>query len=238
MFGHWLHVIHQGGATAAVVGFVLIVIVSYVPLLPIPVVAAAMGAVLPYWPALLAAWAAATLAAISKFWLERLFFQKHVQRVFSRYRGWDALVRFLDKNGFVAVLITRLIPVFPSALINFASAVTGISMGAFSLATALGKLPAIMTFTLAGHHLHGNVWVTVVIVTLYVLIVGWVAIRFRRALMARSDSETGPTVQNEAIKAGEAKIHPVPDGESPGPEEPEEDRTVGDEERERGSSEG
>ncbi|SFU71635.1 TVP38/TMEM64 family protein [Alicyclobacillus macrosporangiidus] len=221
MFAHWMHVIHQGGAMAAVVGFALIVVVSYVPLLPIPVIAAAMGAVLPYWPALLVAWAAATLAAVSKFWLERLFFQKHVQRLFSRYKGWEALVRFLDRNGFAAVLLTRLVPIFPSALINFASAVTGISMSAFTLATALGKLPAIMTFTLAGHHLHKHVWVTGVLVALYILIVGWVGWRLKRALSERpAAQEAGqPEAKENAHAASHNPGTPRDPGDGGGPPE-------------------
>lgn len=169
---HWYILIQQGGLLAGAVGFGLIVIVSFVPLLPIPLIAGAVGAVIPLLPAVLSTWAGACVGALLKFFIERLVLRRPVQQWLRRYKMWQSLVDFLDRNGFYAVLTTRLIPVFPSSVVNTAGAVTGISVSAFVWATLLGKLPTMVVFTVAGAQIQTHFWRTMGWLSVYGVAVG------------------------------------------------------------------
>lgn len=180
---HWYTNITLGGWTTASVGFALIVFVSFIPVLPIPLIAGAVGARLPLWEAVLVTWVSACLGTLIKFFIERFILQRPVHHVLSRYKYWQALVDFLHRHGFTAVLITRLIPVFPSSIVNTAGAVTGISVSAFVWATLIGKLPTMIVFTAAGGQMEHHFWRTIAWLSFYGVIVGllswWVAKKLR-----------------------------------------------------------
>lgn len=178
---HYLTLIQVGGMTAYVTAFLLIAFVSFVPILPIPLVAGALGAVTPVIPAIFVTWLSACVGALLKFFIERWIFQRPAERFFGRYRYWKRLVRFVEEHGFYAVLVTRLIPVFPSSIINTAGAITGISVTSFVYATLLGKLPTMVVFTVAGSQVIHHFWRTAAWLSVYslvIVLVGWWVKRF------------------------------------------------------------
>lgn len=183
----WFHLISYGGWTAAAVAFGLIVVVSFLPVLPIPLIAAALGAVDPLPLAIVSTWSAACAGALAKFMLERLLLRRPVHYWLSRYPLWRSVVAYVERHGFYAVLVTRLIPVFPSSVVNTAGAVTGIPKSQFVLATLIGKLPAMVVFTVAGSQLTTHFWRTMVWLSLYGVAVTAVVWWLRRALRARQD---------------------------------------------------
>jgi len=63
---------------------------------------------------------------------------------------------------FVAVMLTRLIPLFSFALISYAAGVTAISLWRYALATTLGMLPMTFVFAGLGHTFELNPVLTVV----------------------------------------------------------------------------
>jgi len=186
MLNHWLQLIHQGGVFAAGVGFVLLIVVNFIPVLPIPLIAATVGAVFDFWPALLIAWGGATAGAILKFWIERTFLQKQALRLLSHFAMTEVILNFLEKNGFLAVLATRLIPVFPSSIVNLAGAVARIPTRTFVWATVIGKLPTMMAFTLAGNELTHHPWTAVALIVIYGAVVVIASFKLRAALRHRT----------------------------------------------------
>lgn len=74
----------------------------------------------------------------------------------ARYVGSGMLARFgvagekvrrqVDHAGFKSLLIMRLVPVFPFALLNYGSGVAGVKFGDFILATFLGLAPSAFVF--------------------------------------------------------------------------------------------
>lgn len=122
---------------------ILAVVVGPIPTLPI---SAAAGLVYGMFIGTAIAVAGALTGSIIAFYLARILGREAVRRklvdnpVFSA-RGSQ---RFL----FVAVLVTRLIPLFSFALISYAAGVTAISLWRYAIATTLGMLP--MTFVFAG----------------------------------------------------------------------------------------
>ena len=58
--------------------------------------------------------------------------------------------KFLKRNGFLSVLIARLIPLFPWDLVNYGSGICGIRYRDYILATFLGTIPGSFTYNLIG----------------------------------------------------------------------------------------
>jgi uncharacterized membrane protein YdjX (TVP38/TMEM64 family) len=61
-----------------------------------------------------------------------------------------ALDRYLSRRGFVAVLILRLVPLFPFNLISVVAGVTGIAVREYVLATAVGIIPGTVAYAVLG----------------------------------------------------------------------------------------
>lgn len=188
---HWYLLISHGGWPAAAIGFGLIVFVSFIPVLPIPLIAAAVGAVDPLPLAVFSTWSAACAGALAKFFLERAILRRPVHRWLGRYRRWQTMVDYVEQNGFFAVLVTRLIPVFPSSVINTAGAVTGVSQWNFVWATLLGKIPVMVIFTIAGVEVTHHFWRTMTWLSLYGAAVGVGAWWVQAALSRSANAQKG-----------------------------------------------
>jgi uncharacterized membrane protein YdjX (TVP38/TMEM64 family) len=185
MFTHLLALIHIGSWTAAGVGFLLIICVSFVPLLPIPVIAAALGAVLPLSGAVFVAWFATIVGAVLKFGLERTVLRRYVNGYLSRYKHWPTVLHVVDRHGFLAVVGTRLIPFFPSVIVNFAAAMTRLPFSTYVVATATGLFPSIFAFTLAGNQIRSHTWPTIALVAAYAIAVGLLGWKLKSILTSQ-----------------------------------------------------
>lgn len=62
-----------------------------------------------------------------------------------------------NENAFNYLLTLRLIPIFPSWLVNIVAALLGVPLGAFVFATFLGIIPSTIVYTSIGHSL-GNLF--------------------------------------------------------------------------------
>ena len=58
--------------------------------------------------------------------------------------GGGRIVRYLDHAGFQTMLILRLIPLFPFAVLNYGAGIAGVKARDFILSTALGVLPSMI----------------------------------------------------------------------------------------------
>ncbi len=122
---------------------ILAVVVGPIPTLPISATAGlvygtAMGTAI--------AVAGALAGAVIAFYLARIFGREWIQRKLDHNPVFSA--RGSQRFLFVAVAVTRLVPLFSFALISYAAGVTAISLWRYALATTLGMLP--MTFVFAG----------------------------------------------------------------------------------------
>lgn len=91
---------------------------------------------------------ATTLAASLAFLLARYFLRDTVRPWFMRHRLLRALLfRYNGSNGVLVLMITRLIPLFPYNLQNFAFGLTDIGFWRYTLCTFLFMLPGVSMFT-------------------------------------------------------------------------------------------
>lgn len=90
----------------------------------------------------------ATLGATASFLLGRRIGREGVEQMGAKtVRKLDA---FVTERGFIAILIARLVPIFPFNLLNYASGVTGIRTREYVVATALGIIPGTYAYAALG----------------------------------------------------------------------------------------
>ena len=138
-YGPWAPVLYVGGYVIAELLFV--------PALPLTL----LGGVVfgPVW-GVVYVWTAATLAAALAFLVARYLARDLVRSRMDgnpRLAGIDAAV---ERHGWRILLITRLVPLFPFNLQNFAYGLTRIPFWTYVGMTGLCILPGTIAFTLAG----------------------------------------------------------------------------------------
>lgn len=139
----WLALQGVAGPLFLILMMILAVVVGPIPTLPI---SAASGLVYGIFAGTAIAMTGALVGSLIAFYLARIVGRDAVQRKFGHHPMFST--RGSQRFLFLAVLFTRLIPLFSFALISYAAGVTAITLWRYALATALGMLP--MTFVFAG----------------------------------------------------------------------------------------
>ncbi|OCT13351.1 hypothetical protein A8709_03620 [Paenibacillus pectinilyticus] len=164
---------------AAALGFIL------VPVIPYKIVIGMLGFM--YGPLLgaLISWTAASVASVIVFLLARYLFQKQGRAYLSKYAKLEKLQTAIEKNPFLTILLARLIPVIPQAVVNVIPAITSISVVTFAVASALGKIPAMLLFAFIGSNLFAGTSKLVLSVGVYILFLACVYVVYRVWLKKR-----------------------------------------------------
>lgn len=130
--------------------FVLAYIVATVLLLPGSVLTLAAGFLfgLPFGFALVSA--GSVIGACCAFLLGRYFARDWVAQQISGNAKFSALDNAVRDKGFVIVLLTRLSPVFPFNLLNYAMGITGVRFSSYALGSWLGMIPGTILYVYLG----------------------------------------------------------------------------------------
>lgn len=153
----WLNQQGMYGPLLLMLLMILAVVVGPIPTLPI---SAASGLVYGVFTGTAIAVSGALAGSIIAFYLARVLGREAVRRKLGDNPVFSATgsQRFL----FMAVTLTRLIPLFSFALISYAAGVTAISFWRYALATTLGMLPMTFVFAGLGHSFELSPLLTVV----------------------------------------------------------------------------
>jgi uncharacterized membrane protein YdjX (TVP38/TMEM64 family) len=92
----------------------------------------------------------ATMAATIAFILARTVLRKRIERTTANNPKFAAVDRAIAREGIKIVFIVRLAAVFPFTIVNYAFGLTGISLGQYVIATAIGILPGTIAFVYIG----------------------------------------------------------------------------------------
>ncbi|RNL74257.1 TVP38/TMEM64 family protein [Streptomyces sp. I6] len=126
--------------------FALCYAVAVTALLPGSVLTASAGALFGLTLGTAAVLVGATAGAALSFGLAR----RLGRPVVARYAGSGRLARldsYLTRRGFAAVLLVRLVPLFPFSVINYGAGVAGVRFSSYLAATALGIIPGTVVYT-------------------------------------------------------------------------------------------
>lgn len=113
------------------------------------------------WLGTLACLIATTLGAMLAFLVGRFFLHDTIKPMLEKNRTLKKLL-FSDnsKNEIIVLMITRMVPIFPYNLQNFAYGITDISFMKYSVLTFLFMLPGVALYTIgaAGITADSNKW--------------------------------------------------------------------------------
>jgi len=94
--------------------------------------------------------AASVIGACCAFLLGRYFARDWVAEKISGNAKFSALDNAVRDKGFVIVLLTRLSPVFPFSLLNYALGITAVRFPNYALASWLGMIPGTLLYVYLG----------------------------------------------------------------------------------------
>lgn len=136
-----------GLAGLAFVALYVVATVAFVPGLPLTLAAGALFGVVE-GSALVSI--GSTLGASAAFLAGRTVARDWVRRRIAAWPRFVAVDRAVESRGFVVVLLTRLSPLFPFFLLNYAYGVTAVRARDYVLGSWLGMMPATVAYVYAG----------------------------------------------------------------------------------------
>ena len=164
---------------ASLIYCIITIIGSVVLALPGVTFAIFAGLLFGPWLGTLLCLIASTLGAIIAFVVGRFFLQESIRPVIMKNK-WIKKVLFDDagRSDIVVLMITRLVPLFPYNLQNFAYGITNIGFIPYSFYTFLFLVPGVALYTIgfAGFTAEANRWLYfAVAAVLFVLVMflGW-----------------------------------------------------------------
>lgn len=157
----------------------------------------------PWWGTLFCL-IATTLGAIIAFIVGRFFLKDSIKPMVEK----SALLKRLlfdeaDRSDIVLLAITRLVPIFPYNIQNFAYGITDISLAHYSLYTFVFMIPGVALYTIgtAGFTSGGNRWLYFGIAAALLVLVMFLGWFIRRKYLG------GETETNEPEKENQEKLN-------------------------------
>lgn len=102
---------------------------------------------------------AATLGATSAFLIGRYLSRDWVARLIENHPKFKAIDQAIAKEGFKIVFLTRLSPVFPFNLLNYAFGVTQVSLKDYCFGS-IGMIPGTLMYVYLGSLVGNMAWVS------------------------------------------------------------------------------
>jgi uncharacterized membrane protein YdjX (TVP38/TMEM64 family) len=146
-FGPWAPLVFVAGYVVAVVAFV--------PALPLTILGGLVFG--PVWGTLYTS-VASTVGACLSFLVARYAARDAVARWMAPYPALGRIDRAVARHGARIVMITRLVPIFPFNLQNYAYGLTSIGFGTYTLTSWFCMLPATVAFNTAAGAVVAGAW--------------------------------------------------------------------------------
>ncbi len=141
------------------------------PIIPFPIIGGIIGAMYGTFLGGFVTWVASTLASLIMFLFIRYVFQNWGLKIINRYEKLEMMTRMFERNAFITILVSRLIPFIPSIIVNAYSAVSRVSFISYAVASSLGKIPSMLLFAVLGHSIVSSSQEVVIVIGLYALII-------------------------------------------------------------------
>lgn len=149
LLSHALATVASWGA-AGKAAFVLLYAASCVAFLPVSVLTFGAGAAFGVGPGFALVWSGATLGACASFLIGRHWMRAWVEKRIARHPVFAAVDAAVSVEGWRVVVLTRLTPLFPFALQNYAYGLTRVRFRQYALASWIGMAPGTLLFVYLG----------------------------------------------------------------------------------------
>ncbi|WML44168.1 TVP38/TMEM64 family protein [Neobacillus sp. PS3-40] len=167
-----LHIIREGGTTAILVSMLFVAICVFFPLIPFPVLAGIIGAVFGTSQGVFISLAGATFGTMAFFFLCRYGFRDVAQSRLRKYPKVKEYEELLNRNSFIAILTSRLIPLIPAPIVNIICGLSKVNWFNFLLASTIGKIPNILLLSYVGASFTNNKLLSFTMYGVYILVLG------------------------------------------------------------------
>lgn len=94
---------------------------------------------------------AETVGVTLSFGLMRFFFRDAAEKIISKHKTLANLDKYSGRQGFVVMLIARMVPYFPSILLNALGALSAMSWRDYVISSFVGKFPSTGIEAIIGH---------------------------------------------------------------------------------------
>jgi uncharacterized membrane protein YdjX (TVP38/TMEM64 family) len=166
-----LHLINEGGSLSIFISILFVAICVFFPILPFPVLAGTIGAVFGTTQGLLISLTGAMAGTTGFFLLSRYGFRDFAQQKLMKYPKVLDYEGFLNRNSFIAILTSRLIPVIPAPVVNIICGLSKVNWFIFFSASIIGKIPNVLLLSYAGASFSSNKLFSFGLYGIYILIV-------------------------------------------------------------------
>lgn len=146
-------------------------------------------------PGIILSCVAETVGVTVAFVLMRFYFRESAERVIAKSAFLSKVDQYSGSKGFLIMLIGRMVPYLPSALLNAVGALSSIRLRDYVIASFIGKFPSTGIEAIIGHDLimrqEDNTRIIIVVICAAVLI--YAAVRYERHIIKTA----GHTEQTE-----------------------------------------
>jgi len=145
-----INFIDSAGVLAGIICIIFVAFLVFFPVVPYAIFAGMLGSIFGIVYGILISLIGIMSGTLLLFILSRYGFQDLGQ---EKIRNLTYIREFEEKfqnNAFMCIFISRLIPVIPSPIVTFLSALSKIPWHLFIFASLMGKLPSIIFYTVAG----------------------------------------------------------------------------------------
>jgi uncharacterized membrane protein YdjX (TVP38/TMEM64 family) len=146
---HWMQIIQTAGWKGWLM-FIALYAICCLLFVPASVLTFAAGAVYGFWGGTLLVLAGNGLGSILCLLVTRYLFRNWAARQLRKRPKLKAVADTVQHDGWKLVFLTRLSPMMPFSLINYALGLTKLSAWRFLLATEVGSVPAIAIYVYMG----------------------------------------------------------------------------------------
>ncbi|ELN4154850.1 MULTISPECIES: TVP38/TMEM64 family protein [Citrobacter] len=151
-FHHLQDVIRQSGLFGYTL-YILLFIVSALCLIPGSILVIVGGVLFGPVTGTLISLVAATMASALSFMLARWLGRELLLKYVGHTATFQAIEKGIAHSGVDFLILTRLVPLFPYNIQNYAYGLTAIPFWSFTVISALTTLPGIFIYTLMSHEL-------------------------------------------------------------------------------------
>ncbi|MBB6451167.1 putative membrane protein YdjX (TVP38/TMEM64 family) [Geomicrobium halophilum] len=142
--------IDEHGTESVIITAMLATLMSLFPVIPYPIIGGILGAIYGSYLGSLVTWIGSSMASIIMFAFVRFGYQDWGLKLISKYQALSKVTMLFERNAFMTIFLTRLIPIVPSIIVNIYSALSRVTFGSYTIASSVGKIPSMILFATVG----------------------------------------------------------------------------------------
>ncbi|MBB3127502.1 putative membrane protein YdjX (TVP38/TMEM64 family) [Paenibacillus rhizosphaerae] len=155
-------------------------LVALFPVVPYKLVIAALGYAYGTLWAAVVAWIGTMLAATILYGLVRYLFRDRGRQYLERIKSLQTFTTFIETHPFVSIAAARVIPIVPQMAVNIFAGAAALPFWSYTAASGIGKVPGILLYAYLGGNLSAHPWISAAAAAAYVLLLGLIAVMYRR----------------------------------------------------------